>query len=174
MKKMLFAFAISALVFSCRTAPPLPKEKELVTITKVVTEYKHDTLITVKADSSFYEALVDCQNGKAVLRTDKNSKALSNSKSKKEGLQKPIVTIDKDGRLKVRCDYFENLYKITLKEKQVLERKLTEKTIVPPPKIIEKPLSWFQKLEIWFGRIAFLVLIIYLITKIPWRVSLTR
>lgn len=172
LKVFLLMFIIGFL-YSCKPRE-LPKEKEVVTVTKTVKEVLRDTIIKVEADSSFFNALVKCQNGKPVLFPPSNNTAKKkpNKKDSDKGLQKPSASIDENGNLTVRCDYFENLYKVTLKEKQVLTDKLSEKTIVPPPLLIEKQLSWWQKLWLNLGKLLSASLLIYLIIKIPWKALL--
>lgn len=171
--KVFLLMFIIGLLFSCKPRE-LPKEKEVVTITKTITQVQRDTLIKVEADSSFFNALVKCQNGKPFLSppTKTNAKKEPDKKDSNKGLQKPSATIDENGNLTVRCDYFENLYKVTLKEKQILTDKLNEKTIVPPPLLVEKQLSWWQKLWLTLGKILTASLSIFLILKIPWKALL--
>ncbi len=161
---------LAMLLYSCKPRE-LPKEKEVVTITKTVTELKRDTIVKVQADSSFYEALIECQNGKPVILSGGNFGTKVNYVKTISGknLQPPEVIITEDGKLQVKCDYFENLYKITLKEKQVLQEKLSEKTIVPPPEIVKQPLTWWETFWITFGKICFFAALIYLVYKIPWK-----
>lgn len=176
MKLLKLAFILMLpilLLLSCKPRE-LPKEKEVVTITKTITEVKRDTLVKIEADSSFYNALIECQNGKPVLlqplpRVENTNSHVKNSE---KGLQTPKVDLDKDGKLKIACQYFENLYKITLREKQILEEKLSEKTVIPPPEYIEKELSWWQKLWIVLGKIFAGLLIVYIGYKIIWKASL--
>lgn len=164
---------LAMLLYSCKPCE-LPKEKEVVTITKTITEFKRDTIVKVEADSSFYEALIECQNGKPVLLRPRNfgTKEVTEKKTAGKNLQPPKVQLDDLGKLKISCTYLANQLKITLKEKQILEQKLNEKTIVPPPKIIEKELSWWQNLWITLGKIFSTAFVIYILTKIPWRAFL--
>ena len=78
------------------------------------------------------------------------------------------------GKLKISCQYLANQLKVTLKEKQILEEKLREKTIVPPPLLVEKQLSWWQKLWLNLGKVLSASLLIYLILKIPWKALLKQ
>lgn len=164
---------LALILFSCKPRE-LPKEKEVVMITKTVMELKRDTIVQVKADSSFYEALIECQNGKPVLLTPSNFKETKSSEKAISGknLQPPNVTMDDEGKLKISCQYLANQLKITLREKQVLEQKLNEKTIVPPPVEIEKELTWWQKLFITIGRFVFFGSLVYLVFKVAWKVFL--
>ena len=164
---------IAALLLSCKPRE-LPKEKEVVTITKTITEVKRDTIIQVKADSSFYEAYIECQNGKPILLQNPNFQSKEETFLITEGkyLQTPKVNLSDAGKLKISCQYLANQLKITLKEKQVLEEKLTEKITVPPPLLIEKQLSWWQKLWLTLGKVFSASFLIFLILKIPWKALL--
>jgi len=161
------------LLSSCKPRE-LPKEKEVVTITKTITEFKRDTLVQVKADSSFYEALIECQNGKPALskpfRNQEKSATINSIPGK--NLQPPNVDLDEDGKLKISCKYLENKLNVALREKQILQEKLSEKTITPPPEIIEKQLSWWQKTWIASGKILSSILLIFILIKIPWKALL--
>lgn len=164
---------IAALLLSCKPRE-LPKEKEVVTITKTIKEVLRDTLIQVQSDSSFYDAFIECQNGKPVLlqkpnfTTNEETYLITSGKN----LQPPTVFLSDTGKLKISCQYLANQLKITLKEKQILEEKLSEKTFLPPPLLIEKQLSWWQKLWLNLGKLLSASLLIYLIIKIPWKALL--
>lgn len=170
MKSFILILFSTSLLMSCKPRE-LPREKEMVTITKTITEFKHDTIVKVRADSSFYESLIECQNGKPVLIPPQSSKSETLLISGKN-LQPPKVVLEDSGKLKISCQYLENLLKVTLREKQILIDKLSEKTITPPPEYIEKQLSWWQKLWLNLGKFFSAVFLIYLITKIPWKALL--
>lgn len=164
---------IAALLLSCKPRE-LPKEKEVVTITKTIKEVLRDTLIQVQSDSSFYEAFIECQNGKPVLhqRSDFGKENESYKITSGKNLQPPTVLLTEAGKLKIFCQYLANQLKVTLKEKQILEEKLSEKTFLPPPLLIEKQLNWWQKLWLNLGKVLSASLLIYLIIKIPWKALL--
>lgn len=177
MKSKILVLGISlmsaTLLMSCKPRE-LPKEKEVVTINKTITEVRRDTIIQVEADSSFYEAMIECQNGRPVLRQPPKSPSNQSTHKKASGknLAAPKVNLDDAGKLKISCQYLANQLKITLKEKQILEEKLSEKTITPPPLLIEKQLSWWQKLWLTLGKVLSASLLIFLILKIPWKALL--
>lgn len=166
----LLLLLITALLWSCKPRE-LPKEKETITITKVVTEVKRDTLIQVKADSSFYAAMIECQNGKPVLKPNSPTSDTKKNTSGKN-LQPPNVSLNESGKLEVSCQYLKNELQVALTEKRILEQQLREKTIVPPPEYIEKQLSWWQKLWLTLGKILSASLLVYILYKIPWKALL--
>lgn len=167
MKSMISILCTAILLLSCKPRE-LPREKEKVTITKTITEVKRDTIVKVEADSSFYESLIECQNGKPILIHPQSIKGETLLVSGKN-LQPPNVVLDDTGKLKISCEYLQNQLNITLREKQILESKLSEKTITQPPEYIEKQLSWWQKLWLNLGKILSAAVLIYFITKIPWK-----
>lgn len=165
----ILAMCIMSLTASCLPRG-VPTEKEVVTVMKTVTEFKRDTIVKVEADSSFYESLIECQNGKPVLLQMGNPQHYQITSDK--NLQPPKVILNDSGKLKISCQYLANQLKITLKERQILEQRLSEKTIQKPPEYIEIDLSWFQKLWLFLGKFFSSVFLIYLITKIPWKAFL--
>ena len=116
--KVFLLMFIIGLLFSCKPRE-LPKEKEFVTITKTITEVKRDTIVQIAADSTYYEALIKCQNGKPVLVQKSNF--AKNSATQKitpgKNLQTPNVILTEAGKLKISCQYLANQLKVTLKEK---------------------------------------------------------
>lgn len=164
-------FALMLLIgflLSCKPRQ-LPHEKEVVTITKTVTELKRDTIVTVEADSSYYEAFIECRDGKPLLKPPTGPKPGTTAG---KNLQPPKAELDQYGKLKISCHYLQNQLKITLHEKHILEQKLAEKTIVPPPHLIEKQLTWWQKLWLFLGKILTSALVLFILYKIPWKALL--
>ncbi|AQY22973.1 hypothetical protein [Riemerella anatipestifer] len=147
---------------SVRKEPPKEKEKEIVT--RTVTEVLRDTVVKVKSDNSYYSAWIECVNGKPIINADKITETRGESYMKP-----PSVKIKDDGQLSVRCEGLEQQLKFEIKERQILEERLKEKTIIPPPIEVEKPLTFWQKAWIKWGKISALAILIYLILKIPWR-----
>ncbi len=167
----ILAMCIMSLTTSCLPRG-MPTEKEVVTVTKTISEFKRDTIVKIEADSSFYESLIECQNGKPVLIHSQGVTNKSLLVSSGANLQVPNVILNDSGKLKISCQYLANQLKITLKERRILEQRLSEKTIQKPPEYIEKDLSWFQKLWLFLGKFFSAVFLIYLITKIPWKAFL--
>ena len=164
---------IIGFLYSCKPRE-LPKEKEIITITKTITEVKRDAIVKVESDSSFYEAFIECQNGIPILieRSEFVKESTDQKIASGKTLQPPKVNLNDAGKLKISCQYLANQLKITLKEKQILESKLSEKTITPPPEYIEKQLSWWQKLWLNLGKILSAAVLIFFLTKIPWKAFL--
>lgn len=148
-------------IIGCRTYKE-PKTTEKETITRTIKEIQRDTLIKIKADSSYYQAYIECRDGKPKIIHPPQTQA-------GEHLKPPSVNLDENGRLDVKCEDIQRQLNITLKEKKVLEERLKEKTIIPPPIEIEKPLSFWQELWIRLGKLSAIISLIYIGIKIPWR-----
>ncbi len=121
-----------------------------ITIKEVV----KDTFFSVEKDSSFYNAYIDCINGKPVLSAVK-------SKSGKN-LQPPKVKID-GNELKVDCQSEAQKLFHSWKEKYIKENSNTYETV---PLSIKLPLTTWEATQIWFGRIFMFLLLLLLILVI--------
>ena len=96
MKKFLtfisLLFVLLLALVSC--ASKKPSEPVIIETTKTIKEVVKDTVFTVKADSSYYKAYVDCRDGKPVI-TNTEIKSGFNLKAPKVNL--------KNGLLQVNC-----------------------------------------------------------------------
>ena len=90
--KLLFLFVLFAMV-SCSSTKPSVTDKE-VTSTKSV-ETVHDTIFKTETDSSLYRALLECREGKVVVKEVTQAEPGRKLKS-------PKVRID-NNELKVDC-----------------------------------------------------------------------
>lgn len=66
LKCVTFLFFTFIILISCRSPKPTQNENKIQTIT--ITETLHDTVFKIAKDSSSYNALLDCINGKVVLK----------------------------------------------------------------------------------------------------------
>ena len=165
-------FGVLLLLFcltGCKTyKEPQPiTQKETEIVTKTITKTQRDTIIQIKADSSYYEAYIDCRDGKPKILDHSFGKPQKVRPGK--NLKPPTAKIDENGKLQVSCESLEQQLTVALWENHILESKLKEKTIIPPPVEIEKKLTWRQKLYIRTGQLSILILLIYLGFKIPWK-----
>jgi len=157
MKRILFFILsvvfIIGVVVSCATKKllaPVTIEK-----TREVTKILKDTIYKVEADSSYYEAYIECINGKPVLR--ETPETLKNSRSGKS-LSTPKATLT-GNKLNVECKkQVEELFK-QWQETYIKEHEQTP-IYVDKPVEVEKPLTLFQKIQIWLGRFFLLILAI--------------
>nr|WP_199000527.1 hypothetical protein [Flavobacterium sp. ASV13] len=164
MNKQLKYFVISLfillIVISCRSPKPVQNENKIQTIT--ITETLHDTVFKIAKDSSSYNALLDCINGKVVL---KNVILAEPGRT----LKSPRVRLD-NNTLQVDCDLKEQELYAHWKSKQVKD--VLEKTITITKFV--NHLTFWQKAQIWSGRLLLIVLLfligrfIYKIYKPKW------
>lgn len=92
-----------------------------------VTEKFRDTTIVIPADSSWYKALIECIDGKPVIRKE----------SQKDGNRSGLnVSIDKDGNLSVKsyCDSLEQELQLRDRIIERLNSVNKKSTIVVQPK----------------------------------------
>ena len=159
MKKIhnfIFVFLILAVAVSC--ASKKHAEPVLVETTKTITQIERDTVFSVKADSSFYKAYIDCVNGRPVVRNEQSQPGTN--------LKAPKVVF-KDRFLQVDCKIDSS--KIALKWWETNTTIQEPKIIYLPKEVpVEKPLNWWQKTQMTLGRLmAFQIIlfIIYLLIK---------
>lgn len=149
-----------------------PSEETKKETTKTITLIEKDTVFTTKKDSSFYKAYIKCVNNKPVLTKPKkesiDTNELTPKKTPGKYLKPPNVSL-KDSVLNVNCQAEAQQLFFKWKEQFIQEQTTTVKTITLPAKLIEKKLSWWQKLWLALGKILTLVVTIWLLTKISWK-----
>lgn len=133
-----------------------PSQPVVIENTKTITEVVKDTIYKIEADSSFYNAYVDCVNGIPVLITNEMH-ALGKAKiiKPKAGkyLEVPKVNLQ-NGLLTVNCEAkAQQLFK------QWREKYINEKSKESTTVYVEKPFKWYHKLFmtigiIWMGLAA--------------------
>lgn len=163
-KVVFIALLMLFCIIGCVVRKEPPKEQEKEIVTRTVMEVRRDTVVKVKSDSSYYSAWIECVNGKPIINADKTAKS-----QRGVYMQPPSVQLEGNGQLNVSCNSLEQQLKFEIKERQVLEEKLKERTITLPPVEVEKPLTAWQQAWIKWGKITALASLIYLIFKIPWR-----
>lgn len=170
--KTLLITSLGLLIMTNCARLPKPSESIKEKLTRTITEIEKDTVLFIKKDSSFYKAYIKCIKNKPVLVQPKNNQNFQSKDStpvKKSGnyLAPPNVDL-KDGVLNVSCESKARELFHKWKEKFIQENKETTNTITLPPKLIPRPLSWWQKLWIGLGKILFLIGGVWLIKKISW------
>lgn len=128
---------------------PTTETNKTVTITETV----HDTVFKIEKDNSHYQALLECQNGKVVIK-NKTEKQSKNGK-----LEPPSVVI-RDNYIVIDCNLKEQELYAKWKEKHKLE--LTE-TLSKIPVYIEKELSTWQTIQIYCGRVFIFLIALFLL-----------
>lgn len=148
------------LLVSCKSRKPV--EPERITDIRYVKEIVRDTVLTVKADSTFYDAWVECINGKPVLKQpQKADQPQSKTKELAKALQKPKVNLDENGKLTVECYKEVEQMKAQLTDKYESLLREHQKTVY-----VEKDLNWFQKTLMWLGGIFLAIIVVAIILKI--------
>lgn len=140
MVRIVYIAILSLCLGACKThyvEVPVKQTKEII-----VTETVHDSTIVTQTDSTWYYALIECQNGKPVLKNATKS-------NDKPGLKAPEVSLDKDGKLNVACEKLAEA--LFLQWKSTYEKEVIEKEI---PIYIEKPLSKWQRFILSYGTFA--------------------
>ena len=149
LKCFVFSLLIILIVISCRSPKPVENENKVQTIT--ITETLHDTVFKIPKDSSSYNALLDCINGKVVL---KNVIQVEPGRT----LKSPKVRLD-NNKLSVDCDLKEQELYAFWKSKQIKD--VQEKTITITKFV--NYLTFWQKVQIWLGRILLIALVFLLL-----------
>lgn len=129
--------AISCTIASC-SAPKTVVVKETVEVETVVVE--RDTILQIMPDTASYQALIKCQEGRAVLvdpKITKPSKTLT-----------PKVSLSSQGVLMVDCTSELKELRAKLRERQT--KRLETREI---PVFVPAELSGWQWFQIWCGRL---------------------
>ncbi|WP_343613857.1 hypothetical protein [Flavobacterium sp.] len=145
LKYTTILFLLILIVISCRSPKPVQNENTIHTIT--ITETLHDTVFKIAKDSSSYNALLECLNGKVVLKNVIQAEPGRTLKSPKVRLDNNILQVD--------CNLKEQELYAAWKSKQVKE--VQEKTITVTKFV--NYLTFWQKLQIWLGRLLLLLLL---------------
>lgn len=148
-------FVLTIILVSCGGKKPVVVQNT-VTTEKTITTTLHDTILTIKKDSSFYKALLECENGKPKIKSVTQAEPGRN-------LKIPKVRID-DNILKVDCEaeaqkLFASWQSIYIKEHR---QEIKE---VP---VITNVLTWWQKTQIkgfWIMSVILVLIIIWSIIK---------
>lgn len=120
---------------------------------QTVTVTVRDTVFTTSRDSSSYTApLVISKDGTISLG---NHQSVTG-----KYLQSPQVGI-RDNVLQVDCYAQAQRLFHQWKETQIKETQQTVRTIIEPPKVVEKPFTGWQKFQLWSGRVFLILLVFY-------------
>ncbi|HCY81536.1 MAG TPA: hypothetical protein DHV22_08030 [Xanthomarina gelatinilytica] len=139
----LITLFIILLFAGCKTTKPTIVEKK---VKETIIETVHDTIFEIKADSSYYKAYITCINNKPVIS---QPKARSGTK-----LKEPNVNL-KDSTLTVDCE--AEAQKLFAKWKS---REIRNDTVIEIPVFIDKEFTFFQKVQLWLGRIFLAIILL--------------
>lgn len=145
---VLFLFSLVVLA-SCGSSKPATTEKQTTTIT--LKETVHDTVFRIEKDSSSYRALLECQNGKVVIKEVSQAEPGRTLKSPKVRLDSNQLKIDCEARAQELLAHYKDTHKAT-----------SENVIRKIPIEVNK-LTFWQQLQIWGFRIYTAVLILFAI-----------
>lgn len=146
-KSIVFLFFSVLVLVSCKSTKPVLSEEKAKTIT--MKETVHDTVFKIQKDSSFFKALLECQNGKVVFKNVIQAEPGRTLKS-------PKVRLD-NNKLSIDCELKEQELYARWKSQQVKE---VEVKTINTTKFVNY-LTFWQKVQIWLGRIFLLVLVYY-------------
>ena len=145
-------FVLTILLVSCGSTKS-PVVQNNTTTEKTIIETVHDTVFKIEADSSIYQALLDCQNGKVVVKDVIQAEPGRNLKS-------PKVRID-NNKLKVDCE--TRAQELFAQWKSTHE---TEKIFVTKTVTVEvNKLTWWQQTKIRL----FWIFLIIILANLSWR-----
>lgn len=153
-KLLLFSLFFLFAMVSCSSTKPSVTDKEFKATKSV--ETLHDTIFKTEIDSSTYKALLECRNGKVVVKEVTQAEPGRKLKS-------PKVRID-NNQLNVDCRAEAEKMFAFWKSKQVQDIQYRTKTITKLTNI----LTFWQQFQIKGFRILsalILLLIIWLIIK---------
>ena len=86
-------FVLIMLLVSCVSKKPVVVKNETTT-KDTITETVHDTIFKIEKDSSYYQALLDCQDGKVVVKNVSQSEPGRTLKSPKVRVENNILRVD--------------------------------------------------------------------------------
>lgn len=167
--RIILLFLVSAILFSCNATKQLaapPSVERTITITQQV----HDTVLVVKADTVRVAAKleVNANTGRISIAALSQQKPLPNIPKVYNGTSStgralaPNLSIDSNNNLSVEC--FCDSAAIVAKLTNTIIHDST--TVTPAPVIIkENRLTWWQKVQVWCGRIFLIMLLLLLLLK---------
>jgi hypothetical protein len=147
LKQIVFLFSLVLVLISCSSPKPVLSEEKTKIIT--INETLHDTVFKIEKDSSTFKALLECQNGKIVLKNVPQAEPGRILKSPRVRLENNNLTVD--------CELKKQELYAFWKSQQVKEVEVRTQNTT---KYINH-LTFLQKAQIWLGRIFILVLLYY-------------
>ncbi|WP_281233501.1 hypothetical protein [Flavobacterium gelatinilyticum] len=130
---LFFVLAISLV--SCAGRKPVVVQNT-VTTEKTLTETVHDTAFKIEKDSSSYNALLDCINGKVTVKDVKRAEPGRTLKSPRVRIADNLLTVDCESKAQELFARWKSTY---IKENR--------QEVVKVP-VITNELTWWQKTQI--------------------------
>lgn len=151
MKNLFRSFFFLSLIlisFACNSPKPAIVDNTTTT-TKTIQETIHDTVFKIEKDSSTYKALLDCENGKVVIKNVSESLPGRNLKS-------PRVRLTDNNKIQVDCE--AKAQELFAKWKSTHEKETIYKEVKFPIKVNE--ITGWQGFQIWCGRLLLLGILV--------------
>ncbi|MCV9928126.1 hypothetical protein OIU83_10705 [Flavobacterium sp. LS1R49] len=147
LNRIVFLFFSVLVLVSCSSPKPVLSEDKTKTIT--IKETLHDTVFKIEKDSSSFRALLECQNGKVVLKNVTQAEPGRTLKSPRVRLENNKLSVDCELKKQELYAFWKSQQ---VKEVEIKTVRTTEFTNI---------LTFWQKVQIWLGRVFLLVLVYY-------------
>lgn len=154
LRNLFCCLFVLTLLVGCASNKPVVVQNENSEI-KTITQTVHDTIFKVEKDSSYLAALIDCQNGKAVIKNISQSEPGRNLKSPKVRIENNVLQVD--------CEARANELLARYKSTEVANA--SQKTITNTIEV--NKLTFWQQLQIKvFRLLMIIVLLLFLYNNI--------
>ena len=145
LKHIVLLFLSLIVLASCGSSKPaIIETKESNTI---ITQTVHDTVVKIEQDSSSYKALLECQNGKVIIKQVTQTEPGRILKSPKVRLEGATLIVDCEAKAQEAVLHYINTHQVDT----------TTHTI--PVKVNE--LTTWQEIQIWGFRLFSLTLLVF-------------
>ncbi|BFM42679.1 hypothetical protein CFS9_13200 [Flavobacterium sp. CFS9] len=151
-------FVLTMILVSCAGKKPVVVQNTITT-EKTITETVHDTVFKIEKDSSSYNALLDCINGKVVVKDVLRAEPGRNLKSPKVRIADNFLKVDCEVRAQELFAQWKSTY-ITQNKQEIKE------VPVEVPVVTNELTSWQEKqIRGFWLLVAILALLGYLKIK---------
>lgn len=145
LKHIVLLFVSLIVLASCGSSKPdIIGNKES---NSVITQTIHDTIVKIEKDSSSYKALLDCQNGKIIIKQVTQAEPGRILKSPRVRLEGSALIVDCEARAQQAVLHYINTHQVDT----------TTNTI--PVRVNE--LTTWQEIQIWGFRLFSLTLLAF-------------
>lgn len=145
LKHIVLLFVSLIVLASCGSSKPtIIETKES---NSVVTQTIHDTIVKIEKDSSSYKALLDCQNGKIIIKQVTQAEPGRILKSPRVRLEGSALIVDCEARAQQAVLHYINTHRV-------------DTAIHTIPIKVNELTSW-QKFQIWGFRIFSLIMLAF-------------
>lgn len=141
-------FVLIMLLVSCVSKKPVVVKNETTT-KDTITETVHDTIFKIEKDSSYYQALLDCQDGKVVVKNVSQSEPGRTLKSPRVRLRNNILQVDCEAKAQELFAKWKSTYK----------SKTTVITKEVP--VVTNVLTWWQQTQIKLFRLFAIIILLW-------------